>query len=420
MATALEPTTRDHDELHDLGIKHEALEQKYNTIELENKEYKHLIEELQHQNDELKQELSHLHERHQQQHSVLKPLVEDHLSSMQSSLVETDAQIQELLDELNLKNAEIRQLNREMSRLQTQNEKMSAALESHHQQKAMIKQNLQELRDSSSCLHQENSQLRDELHQLKQVRFKPPKCLSPRSPPSIASITAPQFEQHTKRYSMLNIDASELPSVSPYLNGAWTVSKSTEPAVMMMSKGGTLRQSLRDLGLDMCPETDELQSLQSPRFDVECMYDELTELRAKCEHLVQRLSKYEGVEEVALSASAVITAAGRVNDGGDDEKCGDADNDAPYAFIDNGSSDDDADDWDAESMAGEDEEKERQEMEGLFEKCQGEILQLESSDLDAWKQYESQLIEKFRILHWEFQLRRAYVAKREHARSEQI
>jgi len=414
----------EHDELHDLRIKYDALEQKYNTAQLENKEYKHLIEELHHQNDELKQEVSHFHQHHHEHNTVHKPLMEDHLCTLQDSLTETNTHIDRLSQELTDKTQTIHRLNAELADLQRQNEEFQAALTSSDQQKRVMKQSLQALRDSSAKSLHENEQLRNELHHLQQPRYKKaPSVLSVASPPDAGSLHYLHGYTKTQRFSSICMDAAGLPTKSPFFGVGYTVSKSSESMVQMVSQPKSKRTvfSFEQTELSTI-DSDEREHEhehehehqdEHERIDMELLFDEVAELRAKCsqlekenEGLLRRLVPYEQVQENGLSATAVVVE--------EDEKLKDESNEmAPYAFI----ADDDSTEEELEEEVDLEvalEDDERLEMEGLFEKCQGELLQRRAIESQPDMKYDDEfggLIEKFRILRWEFQVRHVAVAK---------
>ena len=140
-----------------------------------------------------------------------------------------------------------------------------------------------------------------------------------------------------------------------------------------------LANRVTQYGIDMMDSIHEYgndhheESLWINPEEVEELKEKIHKLEMQNADLIQKLAG-KGVVEVTDD---------------EEEKCGD--DQTPYKFIDE------------EDFTSCD-ESESEEMEGLFQKCHGELMEHNSSDLEKLKTLEAGLIEKFRILWWEFQL----------------
>eukprot|EP01084_Bolivina_argentea_P036222 67046_1 len=159
--------TKQHfnNQIHDLTAKYDALENQYKTTKLENKEYRHQIAVLHHQNIDLQKELSHYKDHHHHNEQHLKPMLDAHINSIESSL-ETHNEHIEILQGTNQKYLQqLNNLKSENITIKQQIKKYQIALENSTKQKDILKQIHN---DTLAENNKQINQLEHELHLLRQ------------------------------------------------------------------------------------------------------------------------------------------------------------------------------------------------------------------------------------------------------------
>lgn len=412
--------------------------------------------ELQHQNEDLKRELELLEQDKHHHDMHLKPLLSSHISAIESNLSEKDIELQHLSNKVKEQSDIIKSLKSENNVLTQQNDKYRIALESNTKQKEILKKSAEDIRFRHSSLQSENSQLKDELHQFHMklsslqnlsMYAKSPthsRCTSPKalilpdSTPRIRSGStasmvfgngafptypstnhistngSDESEQLSIDLSGINKDTgiqtsgfystqqtptydrqlsatAVLPRQTPVFGSAYNSTESNCSAVHILANRVT------QYGLDLMDSIHEY-----PNYEQEIpedVYEEIQSLRMENDKLKsENIELTQKLTQIKVEHN-LVSSHGHSDH---EEKCeiatpdspseDDEDHNAPYKFIqDEQSTDYETDDSDDE-------------IEELWEKCQGELLYHASEDLEKIKELEGGFIDKFRILWWEFRL----------------
>eukprot|EP01084_Bolivina_argentea_P302927 522951_1 len=201
-----------YDQIHDLTAKYDSLENQHKTIKLENKEYKHQIAVLHHQNEDLQKELNHYKDHHHNE-QTLKPMLNAHINSIQSSLDDHDEVIQQLQETNQYYVQQLNNLKFENITSKEQIKKYRIALENTTKQKDVLKQihndTLAENNKQINQLEHELQLLRDQLesiHAMKPYVSKP-------NTPSIDHYKAAtgMLPDRTPRIAFLRSEVEESP-----------------------------------------------------------------------------------------------------------------------------------------------------------------------------------------------------------------
>eukprot|EP01084_Bolivina_argentea_P219526 372306_1 len=156
------------EQIADLTVKYESLEQNYNTITLENKEYKNHINELTEQNEDLKRELE-CNIKQIDEEKALTPILTQQLTSMSNFLHKNDTEMKQLQTKLYSCNTSIETLNSENVNVKNQNEKFRQILESNIKQKQIHDETLMANQKYINNLETELQRLKDELQTIKSI-----------------------------------------------------------------------------------------------------------------------------------------------------------------------------------------------------------------------------------------------------------
>ena len=153
------------DKLMHLIIKYETLEHKFRIVLLENEQYKKHITELDEEIINLKEDVLCYQDNADTEKAQL-PVLEAHLSSMHSELDETDRQIAYLTDTLHEYSTQMKALRSENEMLQQQIDELNEYVVRH--QKTKCQNNVSETTMSPSAKHfkillEENEYLHNEL-----------------------------------------------------------------------------------------------------------------------------------------------------------------------------------------------------------------------------------------------------------------
>eukprot|EP01084_Bolivina_argentea_P310112 536517_1 len=195
------------EQLHEISIKYQTLEQQYIRLDLEYRQYKQHIEEIEEQNNDLQIELAHYKEKVLRDQK-LKPMLKLHLTSMADSVTTHHQEIEELheqneeylrlIQSLRIKNNEIMQ----------QNDQCHIALERNNKLITRLKKINN---DSKITNDQKVNLLLDEIHMLRDEISKLQRNISDLSEPK-SKINTP-----TPRNSLI-CEMPDMPDFSPRIN----------------------------------------------------------------------------------------------------------------------------------------------------------------------------------------------------------
>eukprot|EP01084_Bolivina_argentea_P071728 130334_1 len=152
--------------IQDLNLKYEALEHKYETTKLEKIEYKNRMNELQQETEEQRLTIQLNKKRFSEELLPISPMMQLHMSNMESEIIKESEQIDILQDKLTTYRNTISNIQSENNNLRNENENFRQSLILNNKQKQIQQITILTNQKEIYSLNTEIQQLRDELNAL--------------------------------------------------------------------------------------------------------------------------------------------------------------------------------------------------------------------------------------------------------------